>query len=84
MINVVKLMINSKAHRVVIQDENGHPLNLITQSRIVDLLSCVVDSIPNASKTVKELKLGVNKEVISVDQSATARKAFELMREKVK
>lgn len=76
----VKLMINKNAHRVVVTEE-GKPKNLITQSRILKLVSVLLDALPIKGKTVQQLKLGL-KPVVTISHKSSARQAFKLMVEK--
>jgi CBS domain-containing protein len=77
LLEAVKLMIDKKAHRIVVCDKDGKVSNLITQSRIISLLNLMegpLDSIEN-------LKIG-STNVIRVTQKEVAFKAFKLIDEK--
>jgi len=74
----VKLMLEKKAHRVLVLDESGYVSNLITQSRIVQFLSCVLDSSPKCDYTVRELGLGFKK-IVAVRHDQIVYRAFRSM-----
>lgn len=79
--DAVVRMIEQKAHRLVIFDDKGRFVNLITQSRVLQFAACIMDQIPKTKKTVGELNIGT-KEVYSVPDTLMAYKAFKLMVEK--
>jgi CBS domain-containing protein len=80
-LDAAKAMIEKKVHRIVVVDEKHKPVNMITLSRVIKLASVLLDSIPQASKTLRELALGCQG-VISVQHNSHVRAAFELMKEK--
>lgn len=86
-------MVEKGTHRVIVLDEQvcfpqgfvnnkGKLTNIITQSRIAQLLPFVADSSAKFKKSLKELNLG-QKPVITVTESSSAISAFQLMRDKV-
>jgi CBS domain-containing protein len=81
LLDAVKLMLDKKVHRVVVLNEHKRPTSVITQSRVVKLLSVGADSYPKSKKTLKELNLGL-KSVITVPETGVAYDAFKLMLEK--
>jgi len=79
--HVIQLMIQHKVHRVLVYDETGHLINIITQSRVIKLLSGIIDSSPVAKKTIQELNLGT-KPVITIHEKETTIQGFKLIKEK--
>jgi len=78
----VKLMVEHHAHRVLVTDEEGKLVTIVTQSRIVQLLAGVLDSVrERAERTLLELNLAESG-VYTINQSQPAVDAFSLMREK--
>jgi len=73
----VQTMIKHKAHRVLVLNSDGKPESLITQSRVVQLLSMMSSS--NKLKTVGQLEL-VKKKVVSISKEKKALHAFQLMK----
>lgn len=80
-LDALKLSIDNKTHRVLVLNSEGKISNLITQSRIVQFVTVMLDNLPKSSKTLGELNLGVSP-VLSISESSTAFQAFKLMREK--
>ena len=96
--NAVNKMVDYGVHRILVIDDFGDVQNIITQSRILQTLSTIVDSLPKNRFTLKELgnhffqikstpfnvMLGLGrKEVISVRDDQTAYEAFKLMKDQV-
>lgn len=80
--DAVKLMIQHHAHRVLVTDEEGKLVTIVTQSRMVELLAYVLDSVrERAERTLLELNLA-EKGVHTINQAQPAIDAFSLMREK--
>jgi len=80
-LKAAQLMVTRNVHRVIVLDDSGNIINLITQSRLVALLSTVLDTVPDGPKTLQELNLGF-KQVISVRDNTTAFQAFKVIRDK--
>jgi len=79
LLDVVDIMVKNKAHRVLVTNEDGKIVNLITQSRINDIMSCVLESIPEASQTIEELDIIV-RHPVKINESKKALEAFHLMK----
>jgi len=77
----VKLMLQKKSHRILVFNSKGELSNLITQSRVVQFIPTMLESIPKASKTIQELGIGY-KNVVTINDDEVAYKAFKLMIEK--
>jgi hypothetical protein len=84
MYDVLRVLALKKVHRVpLIDDEYSTVCGIASQSIVLKMLFENLDKCQTlASKTVKELQLGL-KPVVSVKDTATAREAFETMLEKV-
>lgn len=82
LLEALLIMIRSEAPRALVVDAQDKLTRIITQSRVVSLLCTMLDSIPSADKTLKELNLGFC-HVFSVEESSSAYSAFKLMIEKV-
>jgi CBS domain-containing protein len=78
LLSAVQLMLDKHSHRLVVCDKNANLKSLITQSRIVGLLAYLEVSQLNA--TVAELNL--TKDVVTIQSTETAYKAFKLMESK--
>jgi len=84
LLKVLKIMVDSKAHRVMVQDQETGKLNgLITQSRLLEFIETTLHSIRERDQTLSDLNLGF-KEVASVNEKNMALTAFKQMTEKVK
>eukprot|EP01119_Soliformovum_irregulare_P003034 TRINITY_DN1331_c0_g1_i1.p1 TRINITY_DN1331_c0_g1~~TRINITY_DN1331_c0_g1_i1.p1 ORF type:complete len:310 (-),score=101.16 TRINITY_DN1331_c0_g1_i1:81-1010(-) len=81
MFEVAKLLISKKVRRVIIVNKQNELVNLVSASRLMELLSVDVDKHPNAKKTISELGLAT-KEVFTIEDKAIAREAFKMMVEK--
>jgi len=81
LLKAVQEMLRTKAHRVLVVDDSGQLINMITQSRVVALLSTMLDSVPDPTKTLQELNLGF-KEVLCVPATVTAFQAFKFIADK--
>jgi len=75
----LKTMVEKQCHRIIITNNQGELINMITQSRILQFVSAMVDSIPKCSLTIKELNIGF-KEVVSVFETDTGYQAFNKMK----
>jgi len=71
---------NPHAHRISVVNEDSKIVNIITQSRILQLISCVADDLPKTRKTIDELNLGY-KSVVCINKNQLAFAAFQLMRD---
>jgi CBS domain-containing protein len=78
----VKAMLGAGSHRVLVTDDRGDLVNILSQSRVVELISYLIGSIPKCAKPIEFLGLAT-KEVISVHENQTAFEAFCIMRERV-
>jgi len=80
-LEAIKILVQSRAHRVVVVDrKNGKLTGLITQSRLLEFLGTMLNSIKEADNTIKKLDLGVN-QVITIHENKIAVSAFKLMKE---
>jgi CBS domain-containing protein len=77
-LDAAKLMKSSHAHRVLVLDDQLRPTNIITQSRILKLAAAMLDGIPNANKTLSELKLD-SKALVTDDEDTPCLDAFKKM-----
>jgi len=82
MLDTVNIMVSKGAHRVLVTDEQGSIVNLISQSRVVDILSCVLESIPETSVCISDFSNLVTHNVITVHDTQLAYDAFKLMKDK--
>jgi len=82
LLQVIDIMVTHGAHRVLVTNEEGRVVNLITQSRIIDILSCVLDSVPECTRSVGELSNLIVKNPVTIHESKPAYEAFQLMRDK--
>jgi len=84
-VKAVELMIEKKAHRVVVVDDTGKFVNFITQSRVLQVINKELQQyVPAVHKSLLDLKLQgiVLKDVEYVSHRDTALTAFKLMKEK--
>ncbi len=79
--DAIRIMLESGAHRILVTDINGNLVNLITQSRIVELISLLVGSIPKCAKPIDGLSGLGTKQVIMMNERQTAYEAFVIMRD---
>jgi CBS domain-containing protein len=77
----VRLMLETRAHRVCVLNEQGDLVNLLSQSRIVELISFLIGSIPKCAKPIQSLDLATPN-VMCCNENQTAFDAFCFMREK--
>ena len=76
-----KLMIANHSHRILVYSEKEAKLtNLITQSRLIQLISTIANTIPLFSKTVKDLDL-VKPDLVTIKEDDMAYLAFRKMKE---
>lgn len=83
-IDAVQLMIDDEdpARRVLVVDDNRKLVTVISQSRMLHLVSGVLDSLPDpAHRTLQERNLH-QKEVVRIRLDQPAGEAFALMRER--
>eukprot|EP01133_Synstelium_polycarpum_P018035 gene18035-21529_t len=80
---VATLMSRHKIHRVAVLDQRGELCNVISLSRIIEcsaqLFGIDNDLTAMGSKTVEQLSLGLDKEVISTSQDKPAIDAFKII-----
>jgi 5'-AMP-activated protein kinase, regulatory gamma subunit len=81
LLKAVEIMVNTRAQRVIVLNDSGQLVNVITQSRVVAILTTMLDTIPDASKTLQELKLGF-KPLITLPNTLSTFQAFKLLRDK--
>jgi len=77
----INLLATKDAHRVLVLGDLGQPVNIITQSKIIQLINFVMDSLYITQVSVGELGIA-KKEVVSVLDSDMARDAFQKMKDK--
>jgi len=82
MYDVLKLMVEKRAHRVLINNADGELVNLITQSRILQLINVMVNQVPQAEMNIKALYLYHSRKLITISENKPAFEAFKLMEEK--
>jgi len=84
LLEVLQRMIIMKSHRALIVDENNLFVNIITLSRIMELLSPTLHIVPEVQKSLEELGLEkvAIKKVVSISQNEMTFKGFKLMKEK--
>jgi len=78
LIDALKMMNAEKCHRVLVTNARGEIVNIITQSRIVQFLSVMIDMLPNANKSIQELGIGLS-HVECVSENDLAYSAFKKM-----
>lgn len=81
--DAVQLLVKNHASRLLVVDSMGNLSNVITCSRLLHLFTTMIDSIPYAQKTLKELNLGF-KAVFTVRDNVAAYFAFQYLRDKVR
>jgi len=75
-------MVESQARRVLVHNHTtGKLTGLITQSRLLEFVGTIQNSISEASCTVEQLNLGF-KDVASVHENSMTINAFKLMKDK--
>jgi CBS domain-containing protein len=80
LLKAVTLMITKKGHRVLVVNEEGQLINLITQTRVLGLLSTVLDTIEESKKSLKEHGLGFKK-VLTVPRTLSAFQGFKFLKD---
>lgn len=75
-------MVKQKAHRVVVLDKENRPVSVITQSRILKLVSVMIRRLPLTRKSLHELGID-EKPVVSINEREMVIDAFKLMTMKV-
>jgi len=81
MYETTKSMVAQKIHRALVLDENNQPLNIVTQSRILKLISVAIESFPSAMEKISNLEIGTS-QVIVLPEEKTSYEAFKLMIDK--
>jgi len=81
LLEAVRVIVTNLAHRVVVVNDQGDLVNVITQSRLIQFISNIVDSIPKCKKSLTELKMD-NKSLVCVLENQTAYEAFRIMKER--
>jgi CBS domain-containing protein len=79
--DAVRLMLECRAHRVCVLNERGDLVNLLSQSRIVELISFLIGSIPKCAKPIQSLDVATT-DVMCINENKTAFEAFCMMRDK--
>jgi len=79
LLEAVQIMVRTQCHRVVVMNSSGDIVNIITQSRIVQLLATMADILPSTDKSLEELGISLKGNVMSVRGSETAYVAFKRM-----
>jgi CBS domain-containing protein len=79
LLKAVLIMITKSARRVLVVNEEGKPQNLISESRIVQLLSMM--SSTTKMKSLEQLQIHT-KDVVTISKGDKALDAFKLMRQK--
>lgn len=82
LLDVVQLMVRTKSHRVLVVNSSGKMTNVITQSRLIQFIATMADSIPNADQTIEQVGIGL-KNVVCILDTAPAYEAFKTMTEQV-
>jgi len=80
LLKAVMLMITKKGHRVLVVNDEGKLINLITQTRVLGLLSTALDSVEEAQKSLQELSLGFRK-VLCVPKNTSAFQGFKFLKD---
>lgn len=79
-LEAAQMMLDNKAHRVVVYDaQSGRLVNLITLSRVLQAVYSIADAIPITKRSVLELRLNLGN-VVTVKTTSRAYDAFQLMR----
>jgi len=80
----VEIMVEKKAHRVIITDDRNRFTTFITQSRVLELVSTILHAVPEAHQTLSDMKLQglAIKDIATVKSSDMVFKAFKMMKEK--
>lgn len=76
----IKLMMEYNAHRILVLGDQGQLINIITQSRIMRLLTLVIDNLQVCAVPVADLGIAV-KQVVSVREDEMACDAFQKMKQ---
>jgi CBS domain-containing protein len=76
LMEAIELMLETRAHRIVVQDRNQILKNLITQSRIVSLVNMM--EAPILGKSLQDLNVGT-RNVVTIRNTETAYKGFQTM-----
>ncbi|KAL6076232.1 hypothetical protein QOT17_003138 [Balamuthia mandrillaris] len=78
---VLKRMLEAGLPRVVLCTADGQPVNIVSQARILQFLTTMLDVLPRSRRTVRELGF-CNKPAITIPINTIAYAAFQLMIEK--
>jgi CBS domain-containing protein len=79
LLDAVQIMVRTQCHRVVVMNKSGDIVNIITQSRIVQLLATMADILPYTDRSLEELGIAMKGNVMVVRGSETAYLAFKRM-----
>jgi len=74
-------MVDKKTHRLLVMSNKGELKNVISQSRLVQMISNIVDYIPHLRLSLGELNL-CSKSVVCVLESESTYEAFRIMKER--
>jgi CBS domain-containing protein len=82
--SVADLMVATKAHRILVLDEKGHFANVISQTRLLEILSAIMTGFPELSRPIIQTELWARaiKHVESIHEYEMAFIAFRKMKEK--
>ena len=80
LLDALKVMVEKQCHRVLVLNSRGEIVSMITQSRILQFLSTMTDSLPDNEKSIHQLGLGF-KTVCTVQDNCTVYDAFKKMKE---
>eukprot|EP01116_Phalansterium_solitarium_P025671 TRINITY_DN9934_c0_g1_i1.p1 TRINITY_DN9934_c0_g1~~TRINITY_DN9934_c0_g1_i1.p1 ORF type:complete len:277 (+),score=64.76 TRINITY_DN9934_c0_g1_i1:85-915(+) len=78
MLDALREMVAHQGHRVVILDEARKPVNMLTQFQMVEFIANMLDLVPAAATTVKDILVGSNP-VVTVSEDSIAYDAFKSM-----
>jgi len=77
----IRELLEKRAHRVIITDEQGKLVNIITQSTVCRFVDVIFDLLPRAEQSVEQLGC-YSKQVFTINEHEKAINAFKLMKEK--
>jgi len=80
LMEIVEAMIVIKAHRAMIRSPEGMLINIISQSRIIQMITSILPKLEVSYRTMEVLKIGTAG-VISISQNELTIRAFKLMKE---
>jgi len=81
---VADLMVGTKAHRILVLDEKGRFANVISQTRLLEILGSIMAGFPELSRPITQIGLWEKaiKNVESIHEYDMAFNAFKKMKEK--